>query len=202
MCNPKHRMATAEGPGKTVRSTSIAVLPPRRRVLKSRRIPPVRALKTWPDCSRQRRKIGSSNGFLIPGRNGARTTAKSAAQTEPFEIAVVITDNNQAFVRNRAAETPHLDVAIEIFRSEPRAPHQIEHGLSEMLIRFANNASFFCSRIFLAEGAIEIGQGNAPAIAIQERSEAPNIFASATTTGRGKRGTRPAAISRPMCSRR
>ena len=77
------------------------------------------------------------------GENRARPTAKSAGQTEPFEIAVVITDNNQALFGIERGKPAHLDVAIKIPGSESRAPHQIEHGLSEMLVRFANNASFF-----------------------------------------------------------
>ena len=77
------------------------------------------------------------------GENRARPTAKSAGQTEPFEIAVVITDNNQALFGIERGKPAHLDVAIKIPGSESRAPHQIEHGLSEMLVRFANNTSFF-----------------------------------------------------------
>src|SRR5207244_1195073 len=77
------------------------------------------------------------------GENRARSTAKSAAQTEPFEIAVVITDNNTALPRIDLAEPLKFNIAGEIFRSKPRAPHQIKHGLGEMLVRFAKNAPFF-----------------------------------------------------------
>ena len=79
--------------------------------------------------------------FLRHNRSGA--SKKSAAQTEPFEIAVVITDNNPALIRRKLWKFLKVDVTGEIFPSESRAPHQIEHGLSEMLVRFANNAAFF-----------------------------------------------------------
>src|SRR5437764_13483789 len=79
--------------------------------------------------------------FLRHNRSSA--SKKSAAQTEPFEIAVVITDNNPALIRGECGIFLQVDVAGEIFPSESRAPHQIEHGLGEMLIRFANDAAFF-----------------------------------------------------------
>src|SRR6476620_9624240 len=79
--------------------------------------------------------------FLRHNRSGA--PRKSAGQTEPFEIAVVITDNDPALIRRKLWKFPQVDVTGEIFPSESRAPHQIEHGLSEMLVRFANDTLFF-----------------------------------------------------------
>ena len=61
----------------------------------------------------------------------------------PFEIAVVITNNNPALVRIDLGKPLKLDVTEEIFRGKPRAPHQIQHGLGKMLIGFANDAAFF-----------------------------------------------------------
>src|SRR5437870_13459215 len=79
--------------------------------------------------------------FLRHNRPGV--SKESAAQTEPFEIAIVITDNNPALIRREFGIFLQVDVAEEIFMSKPRTPHQIEHGLGEMLVRFANDAPFF-----------------------------------------------------------
>src|SRR5207247_9630997 len=100
--------------------------------------------------------------FLRYNRFGA--SKKTAAQTEPFEIAIMITDNNPALIWRKGGIFLQFDVTEEVFAGEPRAPHQVEHGLGEMLIRFANDAVFFCSRIFLDIGAVEIRQRNAVTI--------------------------------------
>ena len=75
--------------------------------------------------------------------NGAGAPAKPASEAQPFEIAVVITNNNPALVRIDLGKSLKLDVTEEIFRSKPRAPHQIKHGLGKMLIGFANDAALF-----------------------------------------------------------
>src|SRR6266481_4815875 len=59
--------------------------------------------------------------FLRHNRSGA--SRKSAAQTEPFEIAVVITDNNPALIRRKLGKFLQVDVTREIFPTESRTPH-------------------------------------------------------------------------------
>ena len=53
----------------------------------------------------------------------ARPTPKSGAQTEPFEIAIVIADNNPALIRRKGEILLQVDVTEEVFAGEPRVPH-------------------------------------------------------------------------------
>ena len=94
------------------------------------------------------------------GYNHGWPSKKSAAQTEPFEIAIVIADNNYALLAPSFRKSLKFDVASEVFRREPRAPHQVEHGLGKMLIGFTNDAAPLSGRIFPGESALEIGQGD------------------------------------------
>ena len=59
--------------------------------------------------------------FLRHNRSGA--SKKPAAQTEPFEIAIVIADNNPALIRRKGGIFLQVDVTEEVFAGKPRAPH-------------------------------------------------------------------------------
>src|SRR5262249_49487926 len=107
------------------------------------------------------------------GYNRCRPSKKSAPQTEPFEIAVVTTDDNRALLAPSFEKSLKFNVASEIFRRKPRAPHQVEHGLGKVLIGFTKDAASLSGRIFFGKGAIDIVEGNAPATRIDERRHGP-----------------------------
>src|SRR5438128_854733 len=68
---------------------------------------------------------------------------KSTTEAEPFKIAVVITGDDQALIRFQLGKARDFNIAMKVFWSEPRTPHQVEHGSGEMLIRLPNNAALF-----------------------------------------------------------
>src|SRR5690242_20656511 len=103
--------------------------------------------------------------------NRCSPSKKSASQTEPFEIAVVKTDNNHALLAPSFGKSLKFNVASEIFRCKSRAPHEVKHGLGKMLIGFTNDAASLGGRIFSGKGAIEIVQGNTPATDIDNRRD-------------------------------
>src|SRR6267378_4499376 len=71
-------------------------------------------------------------------------TGEGRDNAEPFEIAVMITTDNDRLARTRVFLIPslailELNVTREILTRQAQAPKKIEHGAGKMLIRFAHD---------------------------------------------------------------
>src|SRR5207253_7496244 len=98
--------------------------------------------------------------FELLRDDSAGPATKPTTQAEPFEVAIVKTNNNPTLIRIDLGESLKFDMTKEIIRRKPRTPHQVEHGLGKVLIGFTNDASFLSRRVFPGKGAFEIGHGN------------------------------------------
>ena len=98
--------------------------------------------------------------FEFLGNNRAGQSRISARQTEPLEIAVVITSVNEAALRSGRAidlfQVFELDVIVKIFGRQTRAPQKIKHRAREILKRFARNSFAFARCESIAKRNFEI----------------------------------------------
>ena len=103
--------------------------------------------------------------------DGGEKSQEAADQTEPLEIAVVVTrDYHVSFRAARPlglVKVLHLDVAGKVFRGEPRTPQKVEHRSREMLIGLPNDSLSLQDRQLITERSLEITQSNTPALSIQ-----------------------------------
>ena len=117
---------------------------------------------------------------------GTAITGESGSNAEPFEVAIVITGADKTSFRifefSSSLHVFPLDVTRNIFGSESRTPQKVEHRSREMLIGLPNNSASLRDRQLIAERSLEITQGHAPAMPIQERTSAPRETAPDEST--------------------
>src|SRR5205809_316878 len=78
--------------------------------------------------------------FEVLGNDRAVKTEKTAAETQPLKIAVVITgDDERALATLHLLEIFDFNIIAKIFGGQPRAPQQVEHRARKMLVRLAHD---------------------------------------------------------------
>ena len=117
--------------------------------------------------------------FELLRNDCAFETEITGGETEPLEIAVMVARRNERPLRVvtlRLFEILELDVIPKIFRSQPRAPQQVEHRPREVLKRFAHD--FFALRRAetISKRHFQIADRNSSAVPVQDRHQpAKNI---------------------------
>src|SRR5947209_2478972 len=97
---------------------------------------------------------------------------ENASQTEPLEIAVVVTGKDDAAFRSclfRLCEVFEFDIATEIVRRQPRTPQQVQHGVAKMAERRAGDTAAHTRRELLAERHRQVFQRHSSAVAVEQR---------------------------------